>query len=76
MYINTALKKIRLSVVWHLGCFHRLAAVNNAAINMGVEVPLLKPDGVLLLNHMAVLFSIMKRCLVFSHVLSVFNNII
>jgi hypothetical protein len=29
-----------LSVVGHLGCFHNLAIVNGAAINMCVQVPL------------------------------------
>jgi hypothetical protein len=31
---------IHLSVVGHLGCFYKLAIVNSAAINMGVQVPL------------------------------------
>jgi hypothetical protein len=29
---------IHLSVVGHLGCFHNLAVVNRAAINIGVQV--------------------------------------
>jgi hypothetical protein len=32
---------IHLSVVGHLGSFHSLGIVNNAAINMSVQVPLL-----------------------------------
>jgi hypothetical protein len=40
-------------VVGHLGCFHNLAIVNSAAINMGVQVPLGIPPGVGLLDHMA-----------------------
>jgi hypothetical protein len=55
---------IYLSVVGHIGCFHSLAIINSAAINMGVHVPLLNlthiPSGISLgvglLDHMAVLF--------------------
>jgi hypothetical protein len=35
---------IYLSVVEHLGCFYSIAIVSNAAINIGVQVPLLSPD--------------------------------
>jgi hypothetical protein len=31
---------IHLSAVGHLGCFHSMASVNNAAINVGMQVPL------------------------------------
>jgi hypothetical protein len=35
---------IHLSVVGYLGCFHNLAIVNSAAINMGVQMPLFLLD--------------------------------
>ena len=38
------LLKIHLSVDGHLDCFHVLAIVNNAAMNVVVQIPLRDPD--------------------------------
>ena len=47
----------------HLGCFHVLAVVNSAFINLGVHISFFKLEfcldicpGLRLLNHMAILF--------------------
>ena len=55
---------IHSSVVGHLGCFHTLAIVNNAAMNTGMHVFFQNSvfvffniyPGVELLGHMVVLF--------------------
>ena len=58
---------IHSSITGHLGCFHVVAIVNAAAVNMGLHIslqdmilfPLDKYPEVGLLNHMVVLFLIL-----------------
>ena len=62
---------IHLSVDKHLGCFHVLAIINNAAVNIGVHVSfqinvffffsVIYPGGELL-GHMVVLFLVFWKC--------------
>ena len=60
--ISIHISFIHSSPGWHVVCFHFLAVINNAAVNLGVQIPfcvkfpMVKYPEVKLVDHMAVLF--------------------
>ena len=68
---------IHSSVSGHLGCFHALAIVNSAAVNIGVHVTFFSCDFlrvyayVGLLGHMVVLFLVLKGISILSSTVAV-----